>query len=150
MDPVEVTFGIRHARPDDSPALAALVTELGFPTPATAVSARLDAMLGASEGVLVATRDGEPVGLLTFHVTPVLHRPTPVGRITALVVAEPVRGQGIGRALVEAAELLLARRGCGLAEVTSNRQLTDAHRFYERLGYEVTSLRFKKSLPPTG
>jgi GNAT superfamily N-acetyltransferase len=106
---------------------------------------RLEAMPPA-ESSLVADRNGHVLGVVTVHVTPVLHRPTPVGRVTALVVTEKARGQGIGRMLVEAAERLLAERGCHLVEVTSNQQLTDAHEFYRRLGYEATSLRFKKVL----
>jgi GNAT superfamily N-acetyltransferase len=56
------------------------------------------------------------------------------------------RGGGVGRALISAAEQRLAARGCDLVEVTSNLRLVDAHAFYQRLGYEATSLRFKKSL----
>ena len=150
MDPVKSTLTIRTARQDDVPALAGLLTELGFPAPPDTVAARLTAMLAQAHEILVAVREEERLGLLTVHITPVLHRPTPVGRITALVVTERARGQGIGRALVETAERLLARQGCGLIEVTSNRRLTGAHGFYERLGYETTSLRLKKSLPPAG
>jgi GNAT superfamily N-acetyltransferase len=140
------TMEIRDARADDAPALAALFTELGFPASRAAIAKRLDALLRAGETVLVAMREGETVGVLTVHVTPVLHRPTPVGRLTALVVTETARGRGVGRALVQAAERTLAARGCALIEVTSNRRLTEAHRFYEHLGYEATSVRFKKAL----
>jgi len=149
MQPANSSLEIRDARLTDAPALAALLRELGFPASANTITSRLDTMLGASEVVLVAAQDGALLGLLTVHITPVLHRPTPVGRLTALVVTERARGQGVGRALVAAAEKLLAERGCGLVEVTSNRRLTDAHAFYERLGYQATSLRFKKELSPS-
>ncbi|HVH57370.1 MAG TPA: GNAT family N-acetyltransferase [Vicinamibacterales bacterium] len=139
---------IRDATVADVDALAALVAELGFPTSASDLAHRLDALIAAGEVVLVAEREGSVAGLATVHITPVLHRPTCVGRLTALVVSERLRGQGIGRALVEAAERVVADRGCALIEVTSNRRLADAHAFYERLGYEVTSLRFKKILKP--
>jgi GNAT superfamily N-acetyltransferase len=143
------TIDIRDARAADVPALAALVAELGYPTPEATMAVRLDAMNRAGEKVLVAERAGDIVGLLTVHVTPVLHRPTAVGRLTALVVAERARGAGVGRSLVAAAEHLLAARGCALVEVTSNQRRTDAHAFYQRLGYDATSLRFKKDLEAT-
>ena len=139
---------VRDARVDDAEAVAALVAELGFPASPHEVAHRLAALMHAGELVLVAEVDATVAGLAAVHITPVLHRPTCVGRITALVVSELRRGQGVGRALVEAAERLVADRGCALIEITSNRQLADAHAFYEHLGYEVTSLRFKKILMP--
>ena len=140
---------IRAARAEDVPAIAALLGELGYPASPSVIGERLDAMLALGELVLIAIRDADALGVVTVHVTPVLHRPTPVGRITALVVTKRARGEGVGRALVDVAERLLAQRGCALIEVTSNQRRADAHAFYMRLGYEVTSLRFKKDLPPT-
>jgi GNAT superfamily N-acetyltransferase len=99
----------------------------------------------AGNFALVAPKDdGRLAGLATLHQMLVLHRPRPVGRITALVVDLPLRGQGIGSALVAAAEATLTRGGCGLIEITSNVRLAEAHVFYERLGYERTSFRFAK------
>lgn len=146
MSPSAGIVQVRDARLDDAPALAGLLAELGFPAPADVIASRLSEMIRADKIVLVAARGEDVLGVLTVHVTPVLHRPTPVGRLTALVVTERARGQGVGRSLVEAAERLLAARGCGLVEVTSNRKRPDAHAFYERLGYEATSVRFKKDL----
>jgi GNAT superfamily N-acetyltransferase len=67
--------------------------------------------------------------------------------MTAVVVDESARGQGIGRLLVAAAEEYFTERGCAMVEVTSNKKRLDAHRFYEQLGYTGTSFRFAKSLP---
>ena len=96
--------------------------------------------------VLVAELDGEVVGCLSTSVMRVLHRPAPVGRISMMVVDEALRGRGIGAALVRAAEEALAAQGCHMVEVTSHARRTEAHRFYERLGYETTSVRLAKTL----
>jgi GNAT superfamily N-acetyltransferase len=142
----DFSIEIRAAELRDSPAMSELLSELGFPSSAAVVSERLEALSGAGETALVAVRGGEVVGLLTLHITPVLHRPTPVGRLTALVVTVRERGKGVGRLLVDAAEQFFAARGCELVEVTSNLRLADAHSFYRSLGYEATSVRFKKSI----
>jgi len=53
-------------------------------------------------------------------------------------------------ALVAATERAFASDGVrGDVAITGDR-LADAHRFYERLGYEPTSLRFARVLPPPG
>lgn len=136
---------VRDARPADAGAIAALIVALGYDVNETDVRKRLAALKRGGEPVLVAVRE-RLVGVLSWHVTPVLHRPRPVGRITMLVVDEKARGGGIGALLVAAAEARLEARGCGLVEVTSNRKRQRAHAFYERLGYERTSYRFGKCL----
>ena len=75
-----------------------------------------------------------------------LHRAKPIRRISALVVDARYRSKGIGRAIVDAAEQMFRDAGCGSVEVTSNMRRTDAHAFYARLGYELTSARFIKTL----
>lgn len=142
------TFAVRAATRADAPELARLLTMLGFPSTPDVLARRVDAFTAAGETALVAAAGERLLGLLTLHVTPVLHRPGPVGRLTTLVVDETVRGRGIGRALVAAAEAMFAENGCVLVEVTSNQRLTHAHAFYQRLGYTVTSLRLAKTLEP--
>jgi GNAT superfamily N-acetyltransferase len=136
---------IREARPGDAEALAALLTELGFPAVAGEVAERLPRLQAAGEVPLVAEAEGL-LGCIGWHVMHVVHRPLPVGRITMLIVAEAARGQGVGKALVEAAEARLEQLGCGIVEVTSNAALADAHLFYERLGYRRTSHRFAREV----
>ena len=136
---------VRHAGAEDAGAMAGLIVQLGYEVSETEVRDRLAAM-GADQGALVAEQGGEVIGCLTISMTRVLHRPKPVGRISMMVVKEGRRGGGVGRILVEAAEAELARRGCGLVEVTSNLKRERAHRFYEGLGYERTSFRFVRDL----
>jgi len=124
--------------------MVTLLRQLGFPSSVDSLRERFEAFQRLGERVYVATVDAEVVGVVTAHITPVLHRPTSVGRLTMLVVVEEMRGRGIGRALVETAERELVAAGCELIEVTSNEKLDTAHAFYERLGYERTSHRFGK------
>ena len=135
---------VRDAAPRDADRIAGLINALGYEVTAADVRRRLTQLRRANEAPLVAEADGV-IGCVTWHVTPVIHRPRPVGRLTMLVVAEKQRGKGIGQALVEAAEARLRERGCGLIEVTSNMRRLRAHGFYERLGYERTSYRFAKA-----
>ena len=137
---------VRLARPSDAAALSTLLAELGFPADQTTTEQRLAALERAGETVLVAVVDDIPSGFASVHTTPVLHRPTALGRITALLVTSSMRGRGVGRALVEAAEEWSRQRGCALIEVTSNQRLTTAHAFYRHLGFEITSIRFAKLL----
>ncbi|HEX8240986.1 MAG TPA: GNAT family N-acetyltransferase [Allosphingosinicella sp.] len=144
-EPEPPPLAVRPARPADSEAIAALVAELGFESTPDAIAPRLAALRKGREAPLVAER-GEVIGVLAWHVTPVLHRPKPVGRITMMVVADGERRSGVGRALVEAACGEMRSKGCGLIEVTSNVDLSGAHGFYRRLGFERTSYRFAKGL----
>lgn len=134
---------VREAKPGDSAMIAKLVTALGFASSETEVAKRLSALRKAGEPPLVV-EDGAVLGVLTWHVTPALHRPRPVGRVTMMIVEEKARGRGLGTALLDAAEARLRAAGCGLVEVTSNIELGGAHAFYRSKGYERTSYRFAK------
>ena len=113
---------------------------------AAEVGARLALMQAEGRAVLVAQLDGVVVGCLSTSVMRVLHRPAPVGRVSMMVVDADLRSRGIGAALVAVAEQTLKAQGCYMVEVTSNSRRTDAHRFYECLGYEKTSVRLAKEL----
>ena len=137
---------VRGAAPADAEAIAAMIAELGYAVTAEQVAARLGTIEEAGQEVLVAEIDGRVVGCLSTSTMIVLHRPAPVGRISMMVVDERYRSRGIGAQMVSAAEELLGRKGCQLVEVTSNLRRVDAHRFWERIGYERTSARFAKQV----
>ena len=137
---------IRAAEARDSAALAGLIEQLGYTATAAEVARRLDVMRAEARAVMVAELDGEVVACLSTSIMRVLHRPAPVGRISMMVVREGLRGRGIGSALVREAERVLADQGCYMVEVTSHMRRTQAHRFYEKLGYARTSVRLAREL----
>ena len=137
---------IREAKPEDAVELVKLNRLLGADVDAKGVRKRLKALARDDLAPLVATLDKKVVGVCAIYRMVTIHRDQPVGRISHFVVADEVRGQGIGRMLTEAAEQRLKKLGCGIVEVTSNDRLAKAHAFYRHLGYERTSIRFAKQL----
>jgi N-acetylglutamate synthase-like GNAT family acetyltransferase len=130
---------IRKAAKSDAAAIAALIGG-----DAEQVGAQLASLLQAKDPVLVAVR-GAILGCAAAHAVPRLDGP-PVGRVTLLVVADEARMQGIGAALVAAAERALAGQGCGEIEVMSAIDISNAHGFFRHAGYERTSYRFHKAV----
>jgi GNAT superfamily N-acetyltransferase len=137
---------IRDAVPADAPAVARLLDQLGYPTEPAAAASRLERLGIVGDRVLVAELDGALVGLAHLQVTPALERDRPAAKIGALVVDESRRGEGVGRALVEALGQEARARGCGVLFLTTSDRRTDAHEFYRRVGLEETGKRFTKTL----
>jgi GNAT superfamily N-acetyltransferase len=139
---------IREARPEDAPALAELLEELGYPASAVALRTRLRAFAGAGSFVLIAEDGGRVLGLASATVLPLLHEDGGWCRLSALVVGADRRRAGIGRKLVGEVEERAAAAGCRYLEVTSGEQpeREAAHAFYEALGLEQVSRRYLKEL----
>jgi GNAT superfamily N-acetyltransferase len=137
---------LRDAKPSDAARLVELIHELGHEISEKQVRKNLAALRKSDEMPLVATLGKKIVGLCGVGRRVVIHRPAPLGRITALVVAKEAQGLGLGRTLVEAAENWMRKKGCQLVEVTSNDRRAEAHAFYRHLGYERSSIRFFKKL----
>ncbi|MFP8963900.1 GNAT family N-acetyltransferase [Streptomyces nanhaiensis] len=97
--------------------------------------------------LVVAVRGGRVVGTLQLTVVPGLSRR---GASRALIEAVRVhsgeRGGGLGARLIEWAVEEARRLGCALVQLTSDATRTDAHRFYERLGFTASHVGFKLAL----
>ncbi len=65
-----VPIQIRPASPEDAVELAELITELGYPTDATAVWSRIEKMPSGTYHTLVAVLDGKVVGFLGLLTLP--------------------------------------------------------------------------------
>jgi len=138
---------VRSATPADAAVLAGLVTQLGYPSDAAQVLARLRRLEGNADiRALVAERDGRVIGMIGIMVFPAFHRDGLHGYITALVVDEAVRGGGAGAALLAAAEGWFAERGVAKVNLTTALHRDKAHAFYEHRGYEFNGRRYVKTL----
>jgi GNAT superfamily N-acetyltransferase len=136
---------IRAATTDDAVALGSLLGQLGYPTDSDEIPARLEKLYARpGTAVLVAEQDGEVVGALTVHMLPSLHTSDPIAWLTAVVVEEKARGQGIGAAMVEKAEQWAIDHGARRISLTSALHRTRAHKFYKDLSYEHTGVRLGK------
>lgn len=140
-------LAIRPARPLDASALAPLLAQLGYDPGAEHVKRWLCRHDPQRDFVWVAELQQQPVGLIALHLIPLLHAPGELARITALVVSEDARGQGVATRLVEHAEQHARARGAARMEVTSAGHRAGAHAFYLAQGYaEPGQKRFLKDL----
>lgn len=67
-------------------------------------------------------------------------------QIEAVRVAASIRGLGIGAIMVNWAASESRRRGCSLMQLTTDKSRKDAHRFYQRLGFEASHEGMKLTL----
>ena len=95
-----------------------------------------------------AARDvpDEIVGLVTGCLSWHLEFDGPAARLTALVVDESVRGQGVARLLVNVFEAWAREQGARRASLNSGVERDGAHAAYEKLGWSITGVRFSKDL----
>jgi GNAT superfamily N-acetyltransferase len=107
-----------------------------------AAFARIDA--DPTQYLAVAVSGGEVVGTLQLTFIPGLSRR---GATRALIEAVRVRadqrGSGLGRRLAEWAIETARARGAALVQLTTDASRADAHRFYERLGFQATHVGMK-------
>jgi ribosomal protein S18 acetylase RimI-like enzyme len=141
-----VDLTIRDARAADGAAIASLLGQLGYETEAAAVAPRLERLVIVGDRVVVAVVADEVVGLAQLHASPTIEHERPAAKISALVVDESHRGEGIGRALVEEMEAEARARRCVVLFLTTAARREDAQAFYRRVGLEETGTRFTKTL----
>lgn len=97
--------------------------------------------------LVVAVSEDEPVGTLQLTIIPGLARRGSLrGQIEAVRIRADHRGSGLGTGIVEWAIDESRRRGCSLVQLTSDIRRTEAHRFYERLGFTPSHTGFKLKL----
>ena len=142
-----IAVTLRPVREADAEQVASLMTELGYPSTAAGVKDRLDRSLRNKAGCcLVAEVAQEVIGMMTAELVAYFPTGSTICRVTSLVVSSRHRGRGVGEELMAAAAAFAREHGCSGIEVTSAERRVDAHRFYRRLGFAPTGLRFFQTL----
>lgn len=138
---------VREAKPSDATAISTLLHQLNHPSSVEHIQHQLE---GVAEthliDVLVASSEGQVVGILALQTTPQFHQEPHLARIIDLCVLASHRGRKVGRLLIEAAEKMARNKGCFKLEVTASNFRESAHRFYQRNGLEPTHRYFAKTL----
>ncbi|MFC7840073.1 GNAT family N-acetyltransferase [Streptomyces sp. NPDC057382] len=100
-----------------------------------------------NQHVVVAVRENRIVGTLQLTIIPGLSRRGATRSIIEGVrIDADERGSGLGTQLIEWAIDTSREQGCQLVQLTSDKTRLDAHRFYERLGFEASHTGFKLQL----
>ncbi|MFD5569581.1 GNAT family N-acetyltransferase [Streptomyces cadmiisoli] len=100
-----------------------------------------------NQHLMAAVREGQVVGTLQLTIIPGLSRRGATRSIIEGVrIHARERGSGLGTQLIQWAIDESRRQGCQLVQLTSDTSRTDAHRFYERLGFTASHMGFKLPL----
>ena len=147
---------IRRAERADLPAIIRLLADdmLGrsretvSDPPAKKYLDAFDAIDRDSNQLLAVMVDGsEVVATLQLTFLPGLARRGALrGQIESVRVASTRRGEGLGERLFDWAIAECRRRGCSVVQLTAYRSRSDAHRFYDRLGFEPSHIGYKLRL----
>jgi GNAT superfamily N-acetyltransferase len=68
------------------------------------------------------------------------------GLIEAVRISSDRRGEKIGEAMIDWATEKCRSEGCGIVQLTTDKSRTEAHRFYDRLGFEPSHIGYKMML----
>jgi GNAT superfamily N-acetyltransferase len=145
---------IRAATADDVAAIVAMLADdpLGAqresPDDLTPYLTALERLASdPNQRLVVAVREGRVVGTLQLTIIPGLSRRGATRSIIESVrIHADERGSGLGTQLIEWAIDESRRQDCQLVQLTSDNTRTDAHRFYERLGFTASHVGFKLQL----
>lgn len=146
------SISIRPCREEDLEHVVALLADdelgSGRESATTNAAAYADAFRDIDQDprntVFLAEGDGRVLGC--YQLTIIANLTFEGGRralIEGVRVAEFARGKGIGEKMMDHAIAIAREQSCRIVQLTSNKQRSDALRFYERLGFIPSHVGFK-------
>lgn len=143
-----MTVTIREAMENDLSCLLPLYVQLGLDN---GTVLRLDGALSILRRLKTypdyrlygAFSENHPVGVFALLIMDNLgHTGQPSAVLEDIIVDERFRGKGIGKQMIDYALRMALAKNCYKLSLSSNRQRTGAHRFYENLGFEKHGVSF--------
>jgi ribosomal protein S18 acetylase RimI-like enzyme len=147
---------IRQAVIDDLPAVVRMLADdflgeqrerLEDPLPASYIRAFEEIESDPNNELIVAEIDGEVIGTLQLTFTPsISHQGGRRCTVESVRVDKRLRGRGIGRKMMQWAIERAKNRGSVSMQLTTQKDRTEAHRFYESLGFAKSHVGMKLKL----
>ena len=94
--------------------------------------------------IYIAKKDDNIIGFVSTVESLAINLLNGYIKVNALAVLPEFRHCGVGKMLMERVERLAVERNISLIGITSGFQRTDAHEFYEHIGYQKTSFWLSK------
>ena len=140
----------------DVPAIVALLADddlgsqreiIGTPLDQRYVDAFQALEADANQRLVVVADGNEIIGTLQLSFIPGIARMGSWrGQIEAVRIAAHRRDSGLGQKMFEWAISECKSRGCNLVQLTTDKSRSDAHRFYEKLGFKASHEGYKLAL----
>ena len=137
---------IRRASADDAQAIAEIsIKELGYDCTAELVKKKLEGLDPQREPVFAAEADKGVIGFIHIEKYDTLFSET-LANVLGLAVRADSQKNGVGKALIEAAEVWARENGAVGVRLNSGGSRTGAHSFYRAVGYDIEKqqIRFLK------
>ena len=141
-------FIIRKIELKDAGGLCKICSEeMGYECAPALVKSKIEKLDSKREAVFVAEEESQLLGFIHVERYEVLYFES-MANILGLAVKKDFQKQGLGKALLLSAENWAQENGIYLMRLNSGINRTDAHGFYEHLGYvsEKEQKRFVKNL----
>ncbi|MGF6345770.1 GNAT family N-acetyltransferase [Variovorax sp. W2I14] len=131
---------VRRAAPDDAARIDALYGQLVGDTARCVLPERIRELSESPRAaLLVAEMDGRVCGtVLVSLCEDVMFNRQPFAIVENIVVDAIVRNQGVGAELLREAEAYCVANDCSKIMLLSSMDRTDAHRFFERCGFDTS------------
>jgi GNAT superfamily N-acetyltransferase len=156
MIDLPAVIAFRHAKPEDLPAIVAMLADDVLSETREDPSLPLDprylaafAAIAANPNQYLMVVEHDDAVIATLQITflaGLSKKGAWRGGIEAVRVRADRRGLGLGSRMIAWAVETCRAKGCTVVQLSADSRRADAHRFYERLGFAPTHIGYRLEL----